>query len=206
MPEKTMPASVQEVYDELWDDVSTVHFRYQLYVELFGTQESVDLLNRFAPALFEQLFDVMLDHVLLRLAHLTDPARVPSNQKKVNQSLFLLMEVIEQNSPGLTGTIDLQAAMDDLKEFCEGMRELRNRLLGHRDWGRRAEPLPSVSRRQIKEALEKVGRIMNTVSMHYRDIEVRFDNNFEMGTGEELIQHLGDLARRLDIEEEQWRR
>jgi hypothetical protein len=31
-----------------------------------------------------------------------------------------------------------------------------------------------VSRRQIDEALARVAGVMNAVSMHYRDVEVRF--------------------------------
>lgn len=201
---KTMPPAVQEVYDELSDDVSAVHFRHQLLVQLYGTQEAVDLLNRFAPALFEQVFGVMLDDVLLRLAHLTDPARVPSNPRKVNRSLYLLLEVIEQDSPGLTEALGLRAVMGGLQAACEGIRELRNRLLAHRDWGRRAEPLPGVSRSQLDASLVKVAGVMNAVSMHYRDMEVRFDKIFAIGTGDELVQHLGDLARRLDAEEARW--
>ena len=79
MSKKTMPATVQKVYEALWDDVSTAHFRYPLFLELFGTQEEVDLFNCFAPALFEQDFGVMLDHVRLRLAHLAEPSTQPSS-------------------------------------------------------------------------------------------------------------------------------
>lgn len=80
-----MPPSVEEVYEELWHGVSTVHLRYQLLVQLFGSERAVGFLNRFAPALFEQVFGVMTDEVLLCLAHHTEPVRVPGNPKKVNR-------------------------------------------------------------------------------------------------------------------------
>src|SRR5262249_44520092 len=120
--------------------------------------------------------------------------------------LYLLMEVIEQDSPGLTQSMGLKAEMDNLAASCEGIRELRNRLLAHTDWGRRAEPLPGVNRRLIEDALATVRKVMRDVSLHFRDVDVRCENVFALGTGDELIQHLGDLARRLDAEEDRWRR
>ena len=203
-----MPASVQEVYDELWDDVSTVHFRFQLYIgELFGTQESVDLLNRFAPNLFEQLFDVMLDHVLLRLAHLTDPLRV-LQQPEEGQSepspahgsdrAELAWPDGDDRPPGSYGRPQRTLRRDaGVEEPAAGPQGLGASCRTPSE----CQPTPDQGGTGEGGAYHE-----HPVSMHYRDIEVRFDNIFEMGTGEGLIQHLGDLARRLDIEEEQWRR
>jgi hypothetical protein len=112
------------------------------------------------------------------------------------------VEVVEADQPGLPGNLNLPKLFADLKQKCDPLREIRNRLLAHDDWKHRANPLPSVQVIQFKDSLGLVRQIMNAVEYHYTNATSSYQNQSRNGDGKALIDHLRDYAKRLDAESE----
>jgi AbiU2 len=118
------------LYSALWQAVTTIHFYWREYVELFGTKpERIDLLNRAAPTFFRMLQDELWESSLLHLARLTDPATSQGKADRSNLTIQALPALIADAK--LKGEVDkLIAEAKKQTEFC---RDWRNRHIAHRD-------------------------------------------------------------------------
>lgn len=201
MGEDKMPTLVAEVFDPLKVIVITAHFRWKLCVQLYGTKERVELLYRFADVLFQEIKTTLIADVLLKLCNLTDP---PVMGKNENLTLLRLRDVIEGDQAELPSKLNLIKLLDTLHKTTERPRAMRNRLIAHRDWGRRAEPLPVTTQQEIDDTLGLIAKIMNAVESHYRNAQTNYQPYPVFGDGDGLIRHLTDLARRMDSEPKPW--
>src|SRR5271157_1987454 len=167
-----MPAPVAEVHKGLLPVVFTAHMRWTLALQLFGSMDRVKLLYRFADVMFNEVKQTLISDVLLRLSQLTDKARMG---KKENLSLYRLREVVESMEPGLAAKLDLDTMLQRMETVCNGIRDMRNRTLAHRDWGRRTEATPVTNKDEIDQALDLAAQIMNTVYLHYENQTIRYE-------------------------------
>ena len=145
-----MPAPIAEVHKGLVPVVFTAHMRWTLALQLFGTMERVKLLYGFADVLFNEVKQTLISDVLLKLSQLTDKARMG---KKENLSLYRLREVVESMEPGLAAKLDLDSMLRSMETVCKSIRDMRNRTIAHRDWGRRAEATPVTNKNEIEPSL-----------------------------------------------------
>jgi hypothetical protein len=175
-----------------------LHLNWKLLMQLFGSEESVALLNRFAPGLFVEIDTVMVQSIALGLVKLADPSKVKSNPKHESLGLPRLVEVVEIDQPGLPDRLNLRKFLDDLRNKCEPLREIRNRQLAHDDWVRRADPLPGVEVRRFEESFDLVRQIVNAVENHYTGSTTAYKNPPYNGDGKDLIDVLRDYAKWLD--------
>lgn len=191
----TMPAPIAEVHSGLKTVVITAHVRWTLAVQLFGSLDRVKLLYGVADVLFNEVKQMMISDVVLKLSQLTDKARMGRNE---NLSLFRLLEVVEAAEPGLATKLELGSTLKEMETLCKSIREMRNRTIAHRDWGRRAEKTPVTSKEEIDRALELAARIMNAVHLHFDNTTTRYDPYSGSGDGERLVSHLQRCAKILD--------
>ena len=83
-------------------------------------------------------------------------------------------------------------------------REMRNRILAHRDWATRNQPRPVTKKNEIDKALGLSARIMNAVSGHYTNTIVLYTMCPSTGDGDDFMRHLRDYARHLDENPKPW--
>ena len=133
--------------------------------------ERVKLLYGFADVMFNEVKQTLISDVLLRLSQLTDKARMG---KKENLSLYRLREVVESMEPGRWRGEALMIYCDsDASVYggrvCKSIRDMRNRTIAHRDWGRRAEATPVTNKRQKRsdQALDLAAK-NNSRHLHLR--------------------------------------
>jgi hypothetical protein len=195
----TMPDDVKEIYQRLWQDVCSLHLNWNTYRQLFGTSpERIQLLNRFGLLFFGQIQRVIFADITLRLCHLTDPA---SQGEHENQSILRLLNMIDNSSHGLCNRLGVNKKKQDLIKKCKKFRELRNRSVAHKDWKRRATPLPATSRQNVENCLAILRSIMNTLESHYGAVPTHYQGLGRVpGDAEYLVERLQDLARRIDAE------
>ncbi len=204
-PPTKMPPAVHEIFGLLDNQVSLLHSNWRIFRQLFGTDEGrIQLLNRFAGVAFGTFQRVLYDGTILALGRLTDPAGTKGRE---NLSLERLLEAVEAegHAPLVEQMRDELAA---LTAHCTGMRALRNKRIAHSDldtYLARANGinhLPGPSRADIEGALDGVRRLMNAVSMHYDRKQIAYEHLIvPLGVdGDSLVEHLEDLARRLDAE------
>src|SRR5271157_6248246 len=190
-----MPAPVAEVHKGLVPVVFTAHMRWTLALQLFGTMERVKLLYGFADVMFNQVKQTLISDVLLKLSQLTDK---PGMGKKQNLSLYRLREVVESMEPGLAAKLDLDSMLRSMETVCKSIRDMRNRTIAHRDWGRRAEATPVTNKDEIDQALDLAARIMNAVHLHHAHTLISYDPYLDSADGDRLISHLQMYAKMLD--------
>jgi AbiU2 len=184
------------LYSALWQSVSTIHFYWKEYVELFGTKpERIDLLNRAAPAFFRMLQDELWENSLLHLARLTDPANSPGKQAPANLTIQALAALVTDAK--LKETVStLVAEAVKQTEFC---RDWRNRHIAHRDLKLALEqptqPLAEGSRADVKAALKALTDVLNAIEGHYFQSETRFDLGARLGGASSLLHVLDDGLR-----------
>ena len=170
-----MPATVDEVFQELNTEITWLHARWIMYRQLFAhSLQRIDLLNECASTFFYTIQDVLLGDVQIALSKLTDP---PTTFGHDNLSLEQLQRRVEAHGEaGLQPT--LRQILDDLNQKCLPFRTWRNRRLAHLDlttaMRSTLNPLPDISRQMIEEALELVRKYMNTIQTFYLQSETAY--------------------------------
>lgn len=122
-------ARLREKFDHFREECIWITNCYNLYRTLYEGGEATDaVLIRVAPAFFHDLNRIIVEHILLQICKITDPAESGSRQNLTVANLNK-----DLNALGLL-TQDL---IDRAGEF-EGYRALiklaRNRLISHLDW------------------------------------------------------------------------
>jgi hypothetical protein len=190
-----MPASVAKIHSALIPIVFTAHCRWKLTMQLYGPMDRVKLLYDVADHLFDQVKQTLISDVVLKLCQLTDGAKTGAHE---NLSLYRLRDVVETVEAGLAAKLKLDAMLQEMSEVCKGIREMRNRLIAHRDWGRRAMPTPVTNKDEIEEALRLTSQIMNAVQLHYDNGTSVYEPYPGSADGDRLISYLQRCAKMID--------
>jgi hypothetical protein len=73
---KGMPASLADLHFNLGQELSWVHAMWDDFSALYRTgKDTIDILNRAAPAFFSELQRLLWEDILLHLCRLTDPPK-----------------------------------------------------------------------------------------------------------------------------------
>jgi hypothetical protein len=180
------PAELDAPFKALWEDVSGVVSRWVMLLQLFGSKDRVELLNRAAPSLFHAVQQSLGDAVIIGIARLSDP---PQMGKKENLTLLRLPALIPAASyPQLS--LELQRRIDVFSAHCESVRMVRNRKLAHTDLPTRlnleSDAIPGVKREMVEDALYQIEDIMNSIDRYFRDSTTLFKEVIHTGDGDTL--------------------
>lgn len=164
-----MPAALSEVFGELWQDVVWVHGKWAIFCQLYAEKDSVELLNNTAPSFFRICQDVLLDDVLLTICRITDPAQTG---RKTNLCLERLVRHIDESA-----YCDLKdnatSLLTSFQQKLDFARDHRNRRIAHIDLQTRLKRHPtelsSITRQRVREALQAIDKIMNTIEYYFGD-------------------------------------
>jgi hypothetical protein len=153
------------LYLALWNEVAWLHSKWMEYVELFGTKSSrIHLLNKTASHFFRIVQDTLWEDCILQIARLTDP---PKSAGKENLTIRKLPILI--NNDGIKH--DVSQLIDIAITNADFCRDWRNRRIAHKDFALAmeagAEALMPASRATIKQALDSISDVLNSVSSHY---------------------------------------
>jgi hypothetical protein len=187
-----LPSAIAEVFEELKNEVSWLNAKWIIYRQLFAHSEKrIKLLNECASACFRIIHDTLLGEVQITISKLTDPALMKEN---VNLSLEQLQKLCEAQGED-DFVKSLQVQLIDLKNKYRAIRIRRNKELAHFDLTTilqsNLNPLPGISRKMIKEALEMISNYMNTIEVHYTGSETGYEHFLMNGSdGEALISML----------------
>ncbi len=200
---EVMGLELGRLYHRLSRECEWLHRKWATYVILFGTKpERIELLNSAAPAFFRLIQDSLLEDIILHISRLMDP---PKSVGKQNLTLLALPQMTHGNV-GL-GIEDLLETAKGRSEFA---RDWRNRHLAHRDLGlvlgKNAEPLAAASRRNVIDALEAIGTVLNAVEFHYTGFRVRYETFPTTGDAESLLHVLRDGVEAEAAQRERFRR
>lgn len=160
------PSELQETHDKLFQKVVALHHKWNEWQALFaGTVETVELLDKTAPAFFAMHQRVLIDDIILSMARLLDPAETGAYE---NLSLYRLQDCANATGNSKLST-DFGAAFETFKKHSESLKIYRNKRLGHNDLDtiREIDPLPPVTVQDIKNSLGALQDVMNTVDKYF---------------------------------------
>lgn len=116
-----------EHYQIIKNDILSIRASWEKFLQLFGSEESVELLNFFSGQCFGFFQKSLNDSIVLSILRLLDPYK----QGKSNINLTLETLVVEHKDTRIDSK--LQTIYSKLKEESESLREYRNKKLAHQD-------------------------------------------------------------------------
>lgn len=168
-------------------EVQRLHFKWKYFRQLFGSNESVALLNDTAPVFFGYLWNSLLFDILLSIARLLDPR---ASRGKENLSFKNLLSEISDNSL----QVELSKLVSELKGKAHAIEIWRKEKLAHNDLSRSLGgiSLPPVQVDELTEALAITRKIMNVLHRRLNFATVIYEGCFapEPGDGKSLLFHL----------------
>jgi len=192
-----MPPDLAEIHDLLYQEVSWLHARWNLYCQLYASSEdTVDLLNRSAPSFFNICQGVLIDSVLLGISRITEPAETGKGKtKQLNLTLRRLAATIDPaDYPTLRSDID--KSLVAAEGYFAFAKALRHKLIAHNDLlvhqKIAAPPPPKADRQKIEAALQTIRDIMNLVDEYVTGTTTGYSMIVLPGDGDALIACLRD--------------
>lgn len=182
------PPGTGELFYELLNNVANLHLIWKDYRILYGTsQERIELLNWAAGEFFGLLDDVIRHDVVMRIARLTDPARSMGHD---NVSLERIVDGLNQHvEPSFVK--ELRVKLQELRTYCEPIRQLRNRFLAHEDMASalkyHPDPLPGISRAFIEGALKQTRDIMGHMEQKFLGSPTSHEYIISFANAERLV-------------------
>ena len=192
-----MPESIKDIFNELKNQVTWVHTKWENYRQVFGTSEKrLRLLDECAHAFFLIIHNALIDDVLMSLSKLTDPA---GKKTKKHLSFEKLQKRVKKNCDHELAS-ELQARLDDLKKKSGVIRTHRDKRLAHLDSEvamKQGLNLNKISVKMVEEALALAGEYMNAIEGHYYPTEFLYEGGISSprGDGNDLVAILKDGLR-----------
>lgn len=172
-----MDEHLQEVHDRAKQELTQMHFRWQLFRQLFATNPyRIDLINQTSANLLVQFQWLVIDYMILSLSKLTDPAEMWDNN---NLSFHYILEKVHESGNDDLAS-EIEAELGELTAASEKFRNIRNKRVAHNDLVTALEseqsPLPGVSRAEIETALNHARNIMNQVELSYNNSQTAYEH------------------------------
>lgn len=190
------PTPIQPFWAELHYDVVSLHGRWIVYRQLFGTNEQrVELLNELAGTVSWMLQTLLLHDIQLSISKISDP---PASGVKKNLSVRRLQkELLNVGETALAKR--MEPLLLQLEISCSKIRDRRNKWIAHNDLetklGARAIPLLGPSRVEIEVALESLRKVMNCVGYHFTNTETLYEEFIMQNDGNHLLTALTRAKR-----------
>lgn len=178
-----LPEDMRPVFQDLCEDVASLHGKWRLYLELFSDRDTVDLLNDVAMASFQMFEESLRCDITMSICRLSDPLQSCGQD---NLSIKILVERFAK----VQGLAQL---WNDFRRCCQPVREYRNKRVGHNDLDAALQPhdnpLPNVTRPTIDAILSAATKLVNHVYGFHTERELLFEP-FDTGGGKDLVSRL----------------
>lgn len=189
---KKMGESLGEIYSQLWQEVTWLHFKWEEYVEIYGTKPSrIDLINNIAPHFFYIVEKSLWETILLHITRLTDPATSMNRKDKMNLTIQQLEFLVKDEQ---FKKKELSNKIKDAVENSQFCRDWRNRHIAHSDLelslNRSSKPLKKASRKLVIDAIKSIDNVLNAVSSFYDNSTTAFDIGSSFNGAGNLLYYL----------------
>jgi hypothetical protein len=175
-----LPEDVRPMFQDLCQDLTSLHGKWRFYLELFSDHNTVDLLNDVAMASFQMVEESLRSDITMSICRLCDPAK---SRGQNNLSINVLVEKFSE----VPGLLQLR---DDFQSCCAPVRQYRNKRVGHNDLKAALQPhdtpLPNVTRPTIDSILSAAAKLVNHVYRFHTNGELCFEP-FDSGGGTDLV-------------------
>lgn len=181
-----MSPSLRNKFDAIHREVVVLHFKWTYFLQLFGHQAGVKILNASAPALFKVIEDAMFYDIALSVMRLIDPPKTLGRQNLSFSALVLEIDDAQLRKQVVDIETQIAAKTRDVKSW-------RHRKLAHNDLTghlAKARTLPSIQYSDLFRAIELVRRAMQLLHAHYDNTDFRYEHCITQADGKMLLFHL----------------
>lgn len=142
-------------------EFAQIKYRWRIHSELFGSDETVSLLNRCGGEVFGLTQKPMIFDTLAALCRLCDP---PKLMGKKNNSIYFQYEKHKCNLSS-AHIQEIDSYLSSLEKDMTNIRTLRNKSMSHNDLlvAEAAAKLPDVTYDQIESILNQIAKILNKI-------------------------------------------
>ncbi len=163
-----MDDELKEAFEKAKQEFTHLHYRWIMYVQIFGTNSHrIDLINQTASNFLMEFQWLVIDNMVLALSKFTDPAKTGKNN---NLSFPYLLERIEKTDKNVIIN-DLKQILEELNKSTEHFRDIRNKRIAHNDLAVSLDSeetlLQGVSRADVNGALKLAGNFLNKIELAY---------------------------------------
>jgi hypothetical protein len=167
-----MGNNLSEVYLALYQEVISVRWVWNEYMQLFGNEERVKILNTAAGKFFNMIQGIMSDDVVLAISRLTDNT---SSRGKPNLTVKALDALVSEQHKA-----ELLLLVNSAVDAAAFTREWRNRHYAHRDLAISLlddgiSTLPNRTTDNIEKAISALQDVVRFLAQKYLDTHIVFD-------------------------------
>jgi|ERR1043165_4103484 hypothetical protein len=174
-----IPPEIDEIYRPLVNQVSHVHFQWNIFRQLYVSgPETFALLKWSANGFFGVVQHTLASEILLTISRLTDAKQTGTGKRaRDNLSLDRLVDRIDQQQfPALKE--EISERLIAARHTCAFARDVRNKLLAHSDLATslrdRAAVAAQTTTTNIDAALRSIAHVLNAIPGHFDNSGVAY--------------------------------
>jgi hypothetical protein len=197
-PDKRIPEKLREIYAHLAGNLMWTYGAFEQLMFLFGTSESLDLLNEHAPAFFARHQDLLINDIVLSLSRMTDEKQSGSRKNpQENLTLARLLDLPDAQCQQLR--TELKKRLANIRDSAKQVRTYRHKRLAHSSLthllARHLTPSTKlgadISIGSLKRLLEQISDFLSTFDYFFTGVETTsYSPPANYGDADDLIAYL----------------
>jgi hypothetical protein len=185
-----VPEPIRDQFEDLWEDVASLHYKWKLYVDIFGDEEHIKVINATVPSAFQLIEESLRSDMIMSIGRLMDPAKTGPN---ANMSIErFIQSLADYTEPAFLTSVE--ARFQVARDHCSALLNWRNKRIGHNDLNTALKyhenPLPNITKPYVDRALKLISDLINSVQDNFRGGITLFDSPVQHGTGKDLVLFL----------------
>lgn len=192
-----MPKEMESEFRLIQNELFTIIGKWGTFIELYGAESHVQLLNKTAPLFFYFVQGIFVDDVILSILRLLDR---PKSRGNDNLSIAHLIDHLRH-----TGAVALHAEVLELysRIFTDSAQliKIRNKQIAHNDLAEKQNQSVSlyigVTRNFIDEQIKGLCSLMNKIHSSLSDTETDYESAGNLPDGSfallEALQRLDKI-------------
>lgn len=144
---------------ELELEFAQTRHRWKIFIELYESNENVELLNKSGAHIFSLFQKLVIDDTMMSLCRICDPEK---SYGKENNSLRYHYEKSKSNLDSQL-KVEIESLLDELKNKTENIRNMRNKAISHNDLeiALKQADLPQITYDEIEQSMDLICKILN---------------------------------------------
>jgi hypothetical protein len=190
-----MPVAISEVFKGFFQEYSIIQAKWRMYQQLFGTPESIELLNRHGALTFGVIEDLLIKDVILCITRMLNTSKAswgdPANLAS------LLIDLAAHKQVALVKR--LTAIRDRARPAADALKRLRDEHLSRNNYTgflamkADTEAIPPQSRKMVDDVMTSMGEIVKELQTRYTGVDELNEPVSETPDFDEIVSHLRTL-------------
>jgi hypothetical protein len=174
-----------------------IQAKWRLFEKLFGTSETVDLLNRQGAHSFGLIEDILVKDLILAITRMMNSSKAswgdPANLATI------LIDLVAHKQTAIAKR--LTEIRDRVKPSVEELKRWRDEKIARNNYTAfvrlkaEREALPSCYRKMVDDFLASMEEILRELQVHYSGLEELQEHAYQSGDFVELLGRLRELEQ-----------